>query len=687
MMPHKLYLTGVEEKPGKSFVSLSLLSALTFHHENISCYKLFEEQTDYNQIELLQAIAKHDISPLMPLDKARSMAETNLNDLINLCIEKTEGSAPNTIGFFEGTNFDSDNTSFEYQFNLNIAHHLNCDVILVVSAKDRGIETILSVSAKALQIAKKYHAHIIGIIFNRVTLTQEHQLLIAAKAQFNNLSYFSLIPEFESLAQPAVSEVIPKLNAQILCGQEQLSRKVKQITVAAKTLSNFLQSRLNREGMLIITPLDRVDILMGSLLADQSVHYPKIAGIVLTGGGKLEDIINKILQGLDNPFPVLVTEHKTYETATILYSTRFHISAKDESKLYGAIEKVRPYLNESSIIEILQGKPVAKITPSIFLFQLSKRARSDIKHIVLPEGLDERILSAADFLLKRNLVKITLLGNKQKITRLAKHHGLSLPGVKIIEFESKQSSDYATTYLNLRKHKNINEAIAKERMFDSNYYGAMMVYKGHADGMVSGAIHTTADTVRPALEIIKTDKFTRYVSSIFIMCLPTRILIYGDCAINPNPDANTLAEIAYHAAMIASRLGIEPKVALLSYSSGSSGSGESVEKIKKAHEILKKLAPTLLAEGPIQYDAAVDKTIAKKKLPQSKVAGSANVLIFPDLNTGNNTYKAVQRETGSLAIGPILLGLNKPVNDLSRGCNTNDVINTILITAIQAQKD
>jgi len=305
---------------------------------------------------------------------------------------------------------------------------------------------------------------------------------------------------------------------------------------------------------------------------------------------------------------------------------------------------------------------------------------------VLPEGEDSRILIAADYLLKRNIVAITLLGNPDKIKLQAKRLQLDLPTVNIIDIEtSPQKESYAEQYYQLRKHKNVNLPIALERMTDVNYFAAMMVYCKDADGMVSGAAHTTADTVRPALEIIKTKPGVTKVSSIFIMCMPARVLIYGDCAINPEPDSQTLAEITFQAADIAERLGIEPRVALLSYSSGSSGKGESVEKVAKAMALVRKELPDLLAEGPIQYDAAVDPEVAAKKLPNSKLAGNANVLIFPDLNTGNNTYKAVQRESGALAIGPVLLGLNKPVNDLSRGCTPQDVINTILVTAIQVE--
>ena len=461
---------------------------------------------------------------------------------------------------------------------------------------------------------------------------------------------------------------------------------MRQFTIAAKTVSNFLESRIERSGMLIITPSDRVDILLGSLLADQSAYYPKIAGIVLTGGDMPGAVICEIISGLEHTFPVLLTESRTYETATLLYSAKFSLSENDLPKVQIAINTIKPHFFES-VMKLLK-HPISHShqSPAVFLYELTQKAKKIKRHIVLPEGTDSRVLTAASYLLKRGIVEITLLGNQEKIHRMAKRLDLELPNVQIIDIEhAVDHTRYAEQYFELRKHKNMSLPIAHERMTDVNYFAAMMVHNNDADGMVSGAIHTTADTVRPALEIIKTKPGVSRVSSVFIMCMPTRVLIYGDCAINPEPDSDTLSEIALQAADIAKKLGITPKMALLSYSSGDSGQGASVEKVARAMELVREKNPQILAEGPIQYDAAVDPAVARKKLPDSKLAGDANVLIFPDLNTGNNTYKAVQRETGALAIGPVLLGLNKPVNDLSRGCTAQDIINTILITALQVE--
>lgn len=682
-MPKKIYLTGIEKKPGKSFVSLGIAAFLKGQFPDMTCYKLFSE-SDNDQISLLEGITHNTIKPLMPINAAVAMMRDQPDDLFTKVLSLTKPNSPSDLIYFEGTDFESDNGVFECEFNLTLASQLSCDVILVVSAKDRTLQHTLSVVTTALDVSRKNHAHVIAVIINRIAIHEEQDAQNLFAQQLNAITCL-ILPEFDDLANPSMNDIAAKLHAQIICGAGEAQRTVNQITIAAKTVGNFLESRRDRKAMLIITPDDRLDILLGSLLADQSSSYPKIAGMILTGDSVPGPVIMEIIAGLDHPFPVLHTTNKTYETATQLYSAKYSLSTTNLPKVQVALDTMGPYLTPPMLKLIQQKQQSTQTSPAIFLYELTSKAQKAKRHIVLPEGEDPRILSAADYLLKREVVSITLLGNPEKIQALAKRQQLELRGVHIIDiYKSLRKEHYATIYAQLRQHKNVNYPIALERMNDANYYAAMMVYCGDADGMVSGAAHTTADTVRPALEIIKTKPGVSRVSSIFIMCMPTRILIYGDCAINTEPDSETLAEIASQAVDIAKRLGIEPRVALLSYSSGGSGKGDSVDKVSRAMNLLRAAQPNLLAEGPIQYDAAVDPEVAKKKLPDSRLAGDANVLIFPDLNTGNNTYKAVQRETGALAIGPVLLGLNKPVNDLSRGCTAQDIINTILVTAIQA---
>jgi len=686
-MRKKIFFTGIEKRPGKSFVSLGLFSALKNQQTALRGFKLFSE-LDTEQAALFELVAGHPIHEIMDINQAISLMQTQPDELIDQVMKATDTSEDVPLRYFEGSDFESDNDVFEYQFNLTLAYQLNCEVILTVSAKDRTLEHTLSVLNTALEMAKKNHANVVGVVINRISEQYEAEAPSFFKKKFKNLPLVVVLPEFKALANPTMQDIAKKLDAEVFCGSEELMRPVKQFTIAAKYIENFLASRIDRAGMLIITPGDRIDILLGSLLADSSANYPKIAGIVLSGGDRPAQAIHDIIAGLEHPFPVLIAPLQTYEVATTLYSAKFSLSRLDMNKVHTALEAIRPYLEEPLLGWFSQKSDKTVFSPAMFLYDIAHRAKAIKRHIVLPEGDDPRILQAADYLLKRNIVDITLLGEAKKIQLLSKRLELKLPGVTIIDIETApKKRAYAEQYLELRKHKNINLPIALERVTDGNYFGAMMVYCGDADGMVSGAAHTTADTVRPALEIIKTKAGISRASSIFIMCLATKVLIYGDCAINPEPDSDMLAEIATQAAEITLKLGLAPKVALLSYSSGSSGSGASVEKVMRAYKTLKQNQPNMLVEGPIQYDAAVDSSVAAKKLPNSKVAGEANVLIFPDLNTGNNTYKAVQRESGAIAVGPILLGLNKPVNDLSRGCTPQDIINTILITAIQAQGD
>jgi phosphate acetyltransferase len=428
---------------------------------------------------------------------------------------------------------------------------------------------------------------------------------------------------------------------------------------------------------------------MASLQANQSKNYPKIAGIVLTGGFEIADSVIKLIKGADVRVPILRVDEPSFYAATKVASIHSRITPESIDKIHIATDTFRKYVDINRLEKELVKFTAAGITPRMFQYQLVSWAKNKKKHIVLPEGIDERILKAADRLIRQGVVNITLLGNINDITNTINRLGLELnqDNCQIIDpHDSLFFEDYAQTLFELRKGKNMSLEVARDLMTDVSYYGTMMVHKGHADGMVSGAMHTTAHTIRPALQFIKTKPDVSLVSSIFFMCLPDRVTVFGDCAININPTAVELAEIAISSADTATKFGIEPRVAMLSYSSGSSGTGEDVEKVRSATELVRQKRSDIKVEGPIQYDAAVDPLTGKQKMPGSQVAGQASVLIFPDLNTGNNTYKAVQRETGAIAIGPMLQGLNKPVNDLSRGCTVDDIFNTVVITAIQAQE-
>jgi phosphate acetyltransferase len=453
------------------------------------------------------------------------------------------------------------------------------------------------------------------------------------------------------------------------------------------SLPSFLE-RVDQDDLLI-TPGDRADLIAGCLAAHLSGTYPSIAGLLLTGG-LVSEPIRRLIDGFgDAGVPVIEVEADTYETVTAVGAIRGAISAGSPGKVAAALRLFDDHVDSGALLRRMEVSRPARITPLMFEHDLAERARSARRHIVLPEGEDDRILLAAEHLRGRGgsaaIVELTLLGSPTRIQARAAALGLALTGVRIIDpANCEHLEQFAETYYRLRKHKGVTQELAHDTMTDSSYFGTMMVHQGLADGMVSGALHTTAHTIRPAFEFIRTAPGVSVVSSVFLMCLADRVLVYGDCAVLPNPDAAQLAEIAISAAATATTFGIEPRIAMLSYSTGESGTGEDVDRVREATALARKTRPDLLIEGPIQYDAAIDPDVAATKMPQSPVAGRATVFVFPDLNTGNNTYKAVQRSAGAVAIGPVLQGLAKPVNDLSRGATVADIVNTVAITAIQA---
>ena len=528
---------------------------------------------------------------------------------------------------------------------------------------------------------------VIGIVANKVT--REDLEIVTEKLHHKIPSsvQISIIPKIDFLNNPTVKEVTETLNGKVLFGDVFLDNTIGNFTTGAMQLRNYLVHL--EEDTLVITPGDRADIILGALQANVSSNYPKVAGIILTGGLMPEESILKLIEGVQSTVPVVSVDGNTFSVANKVGAVKSKIYATNEKKILMALDIFDTYVNSELLAESLTSYTSDKITPRMFQYNMLQRAKLHRKHIVLPEGEEERIIRAAYRLQLLDIVDLTLLGNKEGIQQKCNQLGLQMDFTKINILNPEDSihnDDFAKTLYEARKHKGMTETTAVDLVRDVSYYGTLMILNGLADGMVSGAIHTTQHTIKPALQLIKTKPGVSVVSSVFFMCLSDRVSVMGDCAVNPNPNAEQLAEIAISSAISSEAFGIEAKIAMLSYSSGDSGKGEEVEKVRKATEIVKQKYPNFKIEGPIQYDAAVDMSVAKTKLPNSEVAGQASVLIFPDLNTGNNTYKAIQRETGALAIGPMLQGLNKPVNDLSRGCTVDDIFNTVLLTAIQAEQ-
>ncbi|MDB4444611.1 phosphate acetyltransferase, partial [bacterium] len=496
-----------------------------------------------------------------------------------------------------------------------------------------------------------------------------------------------ILPEEPNLGKPTVGEVAKALGGQILQGDpDWMNREVYDFKVAAMNLPRFLD--YIKDGTLIITPTDRADVILGSLATIASETYPNISGILLTGGLTLEPQMQRLLEGFRNslPVPIFSVVTDTFTTAMNASSVRAVLTPDNDRKIASALGLFESHVDTKELEDRFDVVRSTRVTPVMFEYEIIERAKADRQHIVLPEGAEERILRACEILLRRSVVNLTLLGNPDEINAKIGALGLNLEGIDIIDpFQSELLDSYAAAFHDLRKHKGISEAMAKDTVTDVSYFGTMMVYKGDAGGMVSGAVHTTGETIRPALQVIRTRPGVSVVSSVFLMCLADRVLVYGDCAVNQNPNAEQLADIAISSAETAQIYGIEPRIAMCSYSTGESGKGQDVDKVREATRIARERCPDLKIEGPIQYDAAVDAGVARTKMPDSEVAGHATVFIFPDLNTGNNLYKAVQRSANAVAIGPVLQGLNKPVNDLSRGCTVTDIVNTVAITAIQSQ--
>lgn len=695
-MSKNLFITALEPKSGMSLITLGVMEFLVRNLVKVAFFRpIINVQQYKDDVDPILRLIKMHYKIDIPFDglyaytfeEARSLVSEKKNDqLLEGILDKyKELESEYDFILCLGTDYESDSAAFELDLNVEIANNLGCPVLLLANAHQGSVEGVVKSCQFAVEAFEEKGCSILSIVVNRVPLHLQQQILQSLKAslkQKHELIY--AIPYEEMLDRPTMGEIANALDAKVLCGKELLNRTVTRFVIAAMNLRNYLPRLANDN--LVITPIDRLDIILGTLAAYKSSNLPSIGGIVLTSYMQPDDLLRNLLQGMEDLVPIIKVEEDTFTTATKIKTIHHCITPEAPLKIAAGLGLFESHVNTTELRNKIIGYSLLYITPKMFEFSLIKRAREFKQTIVLPEGEEDRILRAAEILLARDAVKIVLLGREQVIKKKILTLGLNLADVAIIEpTESEFFEDYVATYFELRKHKGITYDNARDVMSGVNHFGTMMVYKNHADGMVSGSVHSTLNTVRPSLEFVKTKPGSTIMSSIFLMCLEDRVLAYGDCAVNPRPTSEQLAEIAIESSKTASLFGIKPMVAMLSYSSGTSGIGEEVDKVKKATEIAKRLAPELLIEGPIQYDAAVDATVAKAKMPDSKVAGKATVFIFPDLNTGNNTYKAVQRSAKAVAIGPIMQGLNKPVNDLSRGCLVPDIVNTVAITAIQAQ--
>jgi phosphate acetyltransferase len=698
-MNNSIYINPTEAYCGKSIITLGFMEHLLRSTQKVGIFrpiiKSKPEQARDKDIELFTThfniTAKYEELYGYTTDQLQDLEARGKHDeIIDGIIEKYK-ALEEKFDFIviEGSDYEGKSSLFEYSLNQEIVKNLGSPVVVVGKADEvtsieelayviyQNVESFISTGCQVLKV-------IVNLVPDSVKIPLEKELKAHLPKDLLNVDF---LPADRILSSPTIAEIVEGLGAKVLYGEDQLERLAYYYTIAAMQPHNYLK-RI-KENSLVITPGDRGDIVMTTLQAHQSSNYPSLSGILLTAGYDLEEAYHKLLKGLTDIVPILTVETNTFDTAHNVSNVSSYIKPTNHRKISLALQLFEKNIDFNQLMEKMKVlSPNSVLTPKMFEYRLFKKAKSDRKRIVLPEGEDERILKAAEILTSKELVDLIILGNEEQIHKDISRLGLILDmdKIEIIDpVNHPKFSDYVVALYEARKHKGVNIDMAKDLLRDATYFGTMMVHLGDADGMVSGAINTTQHTIRPALQLIKTKPGYSVVSSVFFMCLEDRVLVYGDCAVNPNPTAEQLAEIALSSAETTIAFGLEPKVAMLSYSSGSSGKGEEVEKVRAATEIAKAKNTTLKIEGPIQYDAAVDMEVGQKKIPGSKVAGQASVLIFPDLNTGNNTYKAVQRETGAIAIGPVLQGLNKPVNDLSRGCTVADIVNTVVITAIQAQ--
>ncbi|MCK0123987.1 phosphate acetyltransferase [Gelidibacter sp. F2691] len=691
-----IYIATTEPNIGKSIISLGLMQSLLGKAAKVGYFRPiidnFAPGEIDNHINTVSTYFKLDLDFEEAYAYTRSEVIKKINEnkddeIIGKIIEKYKALEERfDFVLVEGSSFIGEGSIMEFDMNVLIAKNLGVPAIIIGGGVGKTLEQLVGNLQMAFDSFKDKGVEVLSVIANKIEPKNLSLVTTELEKYLPSGVIVNAIPLNSILANPSLKEIVETLDAKVLFGEAFINNQAGNFSVGAMQLRNYLIHL--KENALVITPGDRADIILGALQANISHNYPSISGIVLTGGLMPEEPILKLIEGLSDVVPIILVEGGTFSVTNRLGNIKSQIYAENTEKITTSIKEFEKYVNVEPLIERLITFETNGVTPRMFQYNLFQRAKSNKKHIVLPEGNDERILRATKRLVDLDVVTITLLGNRKQID--AKINtldiGLDLDKITIINpIESEYFESYAETLYELRKHKNVNLAMAKDLMEDVSYFGTMMVYKGDADGMVSGAAHTTQHTILPALQFIKTKPEAPIVSSVFFMCLDDRVSVYGDCAINPNPNSIQLADIAISSAATSTIFGIDPKIAMLSYSSGTSGVGEDVERVREATNIVKQKRPDLKVEGPIQYDAAVDATVGKLKLPDSEVAGQANVFIFPDLNTGNNTYKAVQRETKALAIGPIIQGLNKPVNDLSRGCTVDDIYNTVIVTAIQAQ--
>jgi len=693
-MADSLYIASIEPQSGKAVIALGIMEMLSRRVGRVGYFRpvipsVHQRDTHIELIRRRYGLDQDYYETFAFTHnavKALSAGNSSQGMLKQIVAKYRQLQQKCRFVLCEGTDFSGFSSAFEFDINAEVAANLGSPVLMLVNGSDQTPEGIVEAIGLGIDAFDRKGCDVAAVIVNRADRMELDAVRKAVSKGISRDVPISVLPEMPALGRPTVAEIARELGAEMLQGApEAMHRSVHDFKVAAMSIPHFLE--FIHEGDLVITPGDRTDMILGCLATVVSDTYPTIAGLLLSGGFTPEPSVRRLMDGFGptSRVPILSVPTDTFTSAMNASEVRAGIQPGDDRKIAAALGLFESHVDLSLLESRINLVRSSRITPIMFEFELIERAKSVRRHIVLPEGEEPRILRAAEILVRRNVAEISLLGDMEKIRKTAGHLGLDLEGIHLIHpATSNHRESLAQLYYELRRTKGISKEMAWDTTADVSYFGTLMVKAGLADGMVSGAVHTTGDTIRPALQIIRTRPEVSLVSSVFLMCLPDRVLVYGDCAVNPNPDARQLADIAVSAATTATMFGIEPRIAMCSYSTGTSGAGKDVDKVREATGMVKTRCPELKIEGPIQYDAAVDAGVARTKMPGSEVAGQATVFIFPDLNTGNNLYKAVQRSAGAVAVGPVLQGLNRPVNDLSRGCTVTDIVNTVAITVIQS---
>ncbi|WP_329063265.1 phosphate acetyltransferase [Streptomyces sp. NBC_01429] len=689
-MTRSVYVTGIERGDGRQVVELGVMELLTRQVDRVGVFRPLVHDGPDRLFDLLRARYRlsQDPSAVYGLDyheAAAIQAEQGTDELVSRLVERFHRVAREyEVVLVLGTDFADTQLPDELSLNARLANEFGASVIPVVGGKGQTAESVRAEARNAHRAYEVLGCDILAMVVNRVAAEDRAAIAERLTAQLPAPCY--VVPDEPALAAPTVAQITQALGGTVLLGDDSgLARNALDFVFGGAMLPNFLNALT--PGCMVVTPGDRADLVVGALAA-HSAGTPPIAGVLLTLDERPDDSVLTLAARLAPGTPVVSVPGRSFPTATELFGMEGKLNAATPRKAETALGLFERHVDTAGLLARLSVARSGRVTPMMFEHELLEQARAHRRRVVLPEGTEERVLRAADVLLRRDVCDLTLLGDVDVIRKKAADLGIDLTATQLIDpAASELRQGFAESYAKLRAHKGVTVELAYDVVADPNYFGTLMVREGLADGMVSGSVHSTAATIRPAFEIIKTKPDASSVSSVFFMCLAEKVLVYGDCAVNPDPNAEQLADIAVQSAATAARFGVEPRIAMLSYSTGTSGSGADVDKVREATGLVRAARPDLRIEGPIQYDAAVEPSVAATKLPGSEVAGQATVLIFPDLNTGNNTYKAVQRSAGAVAVGPVLQGLRKPVNDLSRGALVQDIVNTVAITAIQAQQD